>query len=704
MQKFLLAFLMILCGLFSKESFSQTSAVNDTLAIKQMLGDLKLLKDSDLNSALQLSKVIQKKAAEANYPKGIWDAQIYEGQALSDLGQPDSAISILTKVIKETQKFKFRLEEIRAHQNLANALQQNYNFQPAIDHLIQAQKLLKNTDPFDIRFYVLNLLAITHRKMKDYTSALKYFDELENNFFFQMDTMQRFLLFQNKGNVYAVMGDYAKTEEYFKKAYDEIIQINSPAKLALITYNLGALYFKQERYQESEEYVRKALKSYIKIGDQIRLEMCYRVLGAINNKQGRYLEAIKYLERALKIAKKTHNPRAQLANYKGLYGNYWSMGYNNKNIDYMDKALTYYLKFSDVNDSVYKSSTAAKILELEKKYETEKKNNQITLLEKENQHHEDQLVVQRTHQTYLVLVIILVSGILGIFIYFFYYYKKVNKTLQLQGKRILAQKEKISEQNNKLQKSINTQTKLFSIIAHDLRSPLASMSNIAKLIGYYIEDKNYNSLEETARMMDQKNDQVLDLTDNLLNWAKSQSESLEPLYEPISLKEIIEECFDIYQPIAKHKNIALNYLEEEDLKLWADRNMVRTICRNLINNAIKFTPKGGTINISHTNTENKWARVCVQDSGIGISEEKLGKLFEMDREKVLQGTEGEKSSGLGLSVCKEFIDVMEGKIHVDSDPGKGSQFCFELTLYNPEVHHPKYKQSLKTSFPPPMAN
>ena len=203
--------------------------------------------------------------------------------------------------------------------------------------------------------------------------------------------------------------------------------------------------------------------------------------------------------------------------------------------------------------------------------------------------------------------------------------------------------------------------------------------------------------------MDLKNDQVLELTDNLLSWAKSQNESLHPLFEPISLKEIIEECLDLYQPIAEEKNIGLNYFEQEDVQLWADRNMVKTICRNLVNNAIKFTPRQGTININYT-IKDQHIHVCVADSGIGIDKDKLEVLFEMDQQKATPGTDGEKSTGLGLSVCKEFIDAMDGKIWVTSNSGQGSQFCFMLNLFDPNIHHPKFKQSKKPSFPPSMVN
>ena len=703
MQKLFFALIFIFCGLISNESLSQTSTVDDTLVIQRMLSDLKQLMNSNLDSALILSKETEQMAAKIKYRNGIWEAQTFHGKALYSLGYPDSSKVLLEKVLKETQDQKCRLEEINAHVALAEVLQQDYNFTLAVTNLLQAEKLLESNDPLDLRFKIINQQAITHRKMKDYTSALKYFNILENNYFNKMDIIQRDTLLLNKGNVYAAMEEYDKAEEFFKNAYAEIIKINSPANQALTSYNLGALYYRQKRYAEAKEYITKSLEANLIIGAKAKIERCYRVLGAICFDQKDYSKAIYYYNMALEIAQSIKNPNSIMGNYNNLYLTYWDWGYYSNNIKNLDKALGYYQKYNLLKDSLYQSETTAKVLELEKQYETEKKNNQIAMLEKENQHQEDQILVQRNQRNYLFLIIILVSSILGIFVYFFYYYKKVNKLLRVQSNRILNQKNLISEQNNKLQKSLNTQNKLFSIIAHDLRSPLASIFNISSLIGFYIEDKNYPALETTKKMMDQKTDQILDLTDNLLNWARSQTESLKPLFVPLSLNEIFKECLELYRPIASDKDITIDCPEQQDLLIWADRNMARTICRNLVNNAIKFTHKNGKINVWHQSND-QFALISIKDSGIGIEKAKLESLFENSYENTSRGTAGEKSTGLGLSVCREFVDAMHGKIWVESETGQGSQFTVELLLYDPEIHQSKPKQTQKMILSEPLSN
>ena len=701
MQKILCAVLFIVFGLACKESSSQTNVLNDSTKINRMLEELHQLAESNLDSALELSKTIQQKAAKLNYQEGVWEARIEQGIVLYGLGNPDSSRSVINHVLKETQKQNNRLLQIKAHLGLAQTYQQSYNFQSSIENLIQAEKLLKSEDPFDLRFDILNKLGIVHRLMKDNISSLKYYNILETNYFKNLNTKQKFLLFLNKGNVYADLKEYDKTEEWFKKAYEEIKNYNSPVNQALITYNLGALFYRQKKFTEAKDYISKSLKANLKIGDQAKTERCYRVLGSIYFDRKDYAQAKKYFEIAMGIAKKISNPKAIMSNFDNLYQAYWNIGYYNRNIENLDKALNYYQKYNQIKDSLYQIETTTKILELEKQYETEKKNTQITLLEKENQHKEDQILVQRTQRNQLIIAILLVIGILGIFVYFFYYYKKVNKQLRVQRKRILKQKSQISEQHNKLQKSLNTQNKLFSIIAHDLRSPLASISNISSLIGFYIEDENYAALANTKKMMDQKTDQILDLTDNLLNWARSQTESLQPLFIPLSINEILKDCLQLYNPIALDKGITIDCLMQEDIQIWADRNMAKTICRNLINNAIKFTQKNGQIKVWYE-SNGRFARISIKDSGIGIEKDKLDSLFEIGHEKTTWGTAGEKSTGLGLSVCKEFVEAMDGKVWVESETGIGSQFTLELLLYNPKIH--QSKQTQKTIIPAPLLN
>jgi len=265
-------------------------------------------------------------------------------------------------------------------------------------------------------------------------------------------------------------------------------------------------------------------------------------------------------------------------------------------------------------------------------------------------------------------------------VYFMVYYRRVNEQLKSQSQIILEQKDYITSQNVQLQKAVDTQNKLFGIIAHDLRSPLVSISNFVQLLNFYLRDGSYDSITRMAADMDRKNKHVLELTDNLLNWARSQSGGLRPQIKQTGLREILDQCYRLYLPVAERKNITLELENGDDCQIWTDRDMVRTICRNLINNALKFTPQEGTVRISYSCNDKK-ARISVSDTGMGISPDQQKRLFNIGKEDVRYGTDGEKSSGLGLMVCKEFCDILNGSVVVKSTEGVGSMFTFTIPTH-----------------------
>ena len=226
-----------------------------------------------------------------------------------------------------------------------------------------------------------------------------------------------------------------------------------------------------------------------------------------------------------------------------------------------------------------------------------------------------------------------------------------------------------------------TKDKLFSIIAHDLRTPFSSILGFSELL---IEDaKDFDELEteEYLKLINTTAKSTLVLLDNLLNWAKSQTGTL--IYKPkkIVLSSIIEETVKNSNATAKIKNISINQIQTDKIAVNADENMLKTILRNLISNAIKFTKPEGCITISAI-PKHTYVEISVSDNGVGINNKTLKKLFDISENTTSKGTKKEKGSGLGLILCKEFVEKHKGDIWVESKIGKGSVFKFTLPLYN----------------------
>ncbi len=242
--------------------------------------------------------------------------------------------------------------------------------------------------------------------------------------------------------------------------------------------------------------------------------------------------------------------------------------------------------------------------------------------------------------------------------------------------------EKRIEQSEAELKELNgTKAKLFSIIAHDLRSPFNSILGFTELL---IENLNNLGVEESEKYLDIINSSAkntLILLDNLLNWAKSQTGQVIFKPEKVVLSSIIQEIFELLNSSAKNKNILLNCFQLEEIIVFADQNMIKTILRNLISNAIKFTNSNGKIDVTALQNDN-FIEIAVSDNGVGMNEEIRNKLFSLETNETTIGTANEKGSGLGLILCKEFVEKHGGKIWVESELGKGSVFKFKLPLKN----------------------
>jgi PAS domain S-box-containing protein len=231
---------------------------------------------------------------------------------------------------------------------------------------------------------------------------------------------------------------------------------------------------------------------------------------------------------------------------------------------------------------------------------------------------------------------------------------------------------------NHQQKELNaTKDKLLSIIAHDLRSPFSSIIGFSDLLGKNLRKYDIEESEKFIELINTSAKHTLNLLDNLLDWAKAQTGQIDFNPEQLKLQPIIRELVDVFEPSARIKSISLNRLQSKVLAAYADRNMLKTILRNLISNAIKFTHVEGTIDI-YAISDSECVEITVADNGVGMVEEIRNKLFETDKNPTTSGTANEKGSGLGLMLCKEFVEKHGGRIWVKSELGKGSEFKFTL--------------------------
>ncbi|EFI34646.1 PAS/PAC sensor signal transduction histidine kinase [Desulfonatronospira thiodismutans ASO3-1] len=244
--------------------------------------------------------------------------------------------------------------------------------------------------------------------------------------------------------------------------------------------------------------------------------------------------------------------------------------------------------------------------------------------------------------------------------------------------RVLAEQE-INRKNEQLQQLLDEKDRFFSIIAHDLRSPLTGVMGFTRMLAEEVDQFSQQDLREVAEEMHKATENLQDLLENLLQWASIQKGAIECEPEDVSLAGAADKSIRMVKTPAGNKDISIESEVDSGLMVYADRRMLDTVIRNLLSNAVKFTPAGGRIRIS-AEIENSECSVHVEDTGTGMDEQTLSGLFVLDRTTSRKGTGGEKGTGLGLLLCKEFVEMQGGKIRVNSTPGKGSTFSFTVPL------------------------
>jgi signal transduction histidine kinase/ligand-binding sensor domain-containing protein len=249
--------------------------------------------------------------------------------------------------------------------------------------------------------------------------------------------------------------------------------------------------------------------------------------------------------------------------------------------------------------------------------------------------------------------------------------------IEEQTEELMTHKENLEEANTHLQELNSTKDKFFSIIAHDLKNPFNTILGFSELL-----NMKYDKLTEEKKLrylevIYSSSKNIYDLLENLLQWARTQTDKIA--FEPIvfSLKQLVEQNINLLKENITTKKINIEHKIEDSCEVYADRNMINTVIRNLLTNAIKFTNSGGDIAINSLRKDGH-IEFSIKDNGIGMSPEEIKNLFRVDANFSRSGTDGETGTGLGLILCKEFIIKNGGTIWVESDPGKGSRFLFTL--------------------------
>jgi signal transduction histidine kinase len=461
-------------------------------------------------------------------------------------------------------------------------------------------------------------------------------------------------LFIYIGNVYHEARRYEKAMDYYQKSRAIVEKLNWRMAQAGVLYSIATLYAdKGEDLARALDYGKKALDICKETGQKRNITILLCHMGKCHRKLKQYKKAFDYLDRALDIAIESKNKDITGNIYEELYHIYVETESYNKAYEYFDKV-------EDINDEILTKKRLISIPQLWLRLKTEKNEKEIQQLTFEYYIQESKLRRQELVRKLLIAAVLL--GFMLVLSVVFYYRYRVKKG----AARLLKESEK------KLQAMNTAKDKLFSIIAHDLESPL----NGLLLSSAYLE-KNYDAMKEeeikdSLHHIHENTSYMARLLENLLVWAVSQLGKLEVEPETLDLQRLTEETIELMISSAREKNIRLMSHINENTLVCADKRMVETIMRNLVTNAVKYSSSGGKVDISSRPNGN-FIEIAVSDTGVGIPANTLDTLFQLGNHNSTRGTAGERGVGLGMFLCKEFVEKHRGTIRVESHSNKSSE-------------------------------
>lgn len=532
------------------------------------------------------------------------------------------------------------------------------------------------------------------------------------------DSASLSVIYNNIGTIYKKLDKYEFALDYFNKAIaiEEKAQVSED--LAISYSNVGVLKVESQRFSEAEVDYQKILELLPKINNEYVLSYLYLSLANYYTSIGDFIAANQYIEKTYAIcAENKSYTHIQARLYRRHAELLFKQKKYRESITLFDKCL-HLSKSIGVNEefpeiyelqadayfslgnnleayhSLKKAKNAIDSLKYDKvsglleEFEKQKMENDFRQKELEQALKEQQLenasIQLRSRFFFAVIAIVLLVLIVVIVLYFFFKIKKKNLILHEQHETIHDQKKqletsvvKLKEREEELQKLNATKDKFFSIIAHDLKSPFNSLLGFNELLLEEIRNSNHGDVETYAQQINVILKQSYTLLNNLLDWSLDKTGGMNFRLENINLNGLFIEFVEYFRKIAPNNRIQIENRISADFEIRADKNMLHSIIRNLISNAIKYTPYDGLITISAKSNDVE-TRISIFDTGIGISPEVLTKLFKIEETVSTNGLHNEKGTGLGLLLCKDFIEKHNGRIWVESEVGKGSAFVFTI--------------------------
>lgn len=611
------------------------------------------------DSLLHYAQIAINLGVENEYPETS-EAYYYKAISLFYQARYDEGIEVTRSGLEWTNTYNQTNADIQGklHYRMAGNYIMKGLYEVGLDQLLKAQDIFEANNNNDLLFMNLNGIGVVWLKLKEYERALAIYQEM--------------LTFEKQ----------------------------DPILVVPLYYNLAQINFELQKFDDAFNYIQECL-SIIPETDG-RLSQVYYMLGNIQSGLGNIDEAMIAFESSMDLYKEQNNelnsvqPKLGLARLLINEGNLErAMSVTNESLEIalryeslpdhtevmgvlsiiseeqgnLESALRNYKIFHQLSDSLYNATINQEVANKIAEHDYENEKQEILFSQQEQRlRAEAQILRQRIVIIGSIVIIILVFSILII-------QRNKAKERLIANEMLIRKNEIIEVEARKLDEANSIKNRLFSIIAHDLRNPLSSLQGVIQLIEMKAASKK--ELDRILPYLTSKFENTSIMLGNLLEWSMSQMDGYHIIPENFDLTELVKNQFEIVRSRSDEKELSIS-LPTNSVEVFADKNMIGIVILNLLSNAIKFTGLHGRITIIINDTLDE-ITISVTDTGKGIPSDKLPYILN-DEFKSTQGTKGEKGTGLGLIICKEFIQKNQGKIWIQSEESTGTTVSFSLPV------------------------
>lgn len=611
------------------------------------------------DSALAYANKSYDLASTLNYPLYQADARALQAKICTIIGQYDKAydynLEAQHKYIRQNNA-----EGVgHVYIELAKTFDKQDNYSRALIYLQQALNTFTtaNNKPGMALSYLE--IGKVHSKVNETEKAIINFQKAVDVSSLSSDRTTTINAFNLLCKEYGNLGNYNKALQAATRAKNLALISGLLPEIGEANFNLGKAYADVNNFDSSMYAYRNALTYFTKLHDKQAIAKAYDGIGELYYMYKDYANATQYIKLSNQYALDLGDKKLLEINYNALL----AIAKDEKNYE---MGMGYYNEILALKDNLYNTEKNISIQKVRSWYELEKKQAEIATLQQDN--------LDKTHERNLFIIgfslVALSLVALGYSI------------KQLMSKKVILEKQKKELEEVNLVKD-----KFFSIISHDLRSPMANILGLLQLLS----DDHFLSKEEVSTLFERlrfSTSSALETMDNMLVWGMNQIQENTIETKEVDVQEIAQRVCRFLQQSADNKSIQLINHVNEPIKIWADKNHVEFILRNLVSNALKFTHKNGVVELwVSSDTSNK--QIHIRDTGTGMSAEQKHKLFDDTKKGSVKGTAGETGSGLGLMLSKQFIRKNNGSLSVKSEQGKGSVFTVSLPQAGAKKYAPK---------------